>query len=158
FRWSVPDFQHWLSSLRILSRQDAGSLEEPAHGGLWIHQTGGAKILIPEAWLIAVSDDRSLGATFARGDFHIELTATVEASSSTVNAFARRDRKEAVKLVHKKGLRIVQDSEDVFHGYPAYRVQYEGMLKDRVIKGMDIWVLSPKGRWLFNVEGDVPLY
>ena len=29
---------------------------------------------------------------------------------------------------------------------------------DRFVKGRDIWVVSPKARWLFNVEGDVSLY
>jgi hypothetical protein len=37
-------------------------------------------------------------------------------------------------------------------------VHYEGSQNGRVVKGVDIWVLSPKGRWLFNVEGDVSLY
>jgi hypothetical protein len=158
FRWLVPDYQHWLNSLRILSRKDSGSLEDPAHGGLWIHQTGGVKIAIPEPWLIAVSDDRTLGATFAQGGLHTEITATVDLSSPTSREFSRRDKKDALKAVHKKGLRIVHDSNDPFHGLPAFQVQYEGMLNDRVVKGMDIWVISPKGRWLFNVEGDVSLY
>jgi hypothetical protein len=158
FKWSLADFQNWLTSLRILSRKDAGALNDPAMGGLWIHQTGGAKIPVPAPWLIAVSDDRMLGAAFARGDFHTEFTATVEASSPTVREFSARDRKDALKAIRKKGLRIVRESEDAFHGFPSFQVQYEGLLGERVIKGTDIWVLTPKGRWLFNLEGDVSLY
>ena len=60
--------------------------------------------------------------------------------------------------IRKKGLRLVHDSDDLFHGLPAFQVRYEGMLNDRVVKGMDIWVISPKARWLFNLEGDVSLY
>jgi hypothetical protein len=158
FKWVAPDFKHWLTSLRILSREDTGALQDPAHGGLWIHQTGGLKISVPENWLIAVSDDRLLGAAIAQDTQHAMFTATVDLSTPGAKSFRRRDRKEAYKLVHGKGLRIVQDAEDAFHGLPGYKIQYEGMLKDRVVKGIDIWVLSPKGRWLFNVEGDVTLY
>ena len=106
----------------------------------------------------AVSDDRTLGTTLAQGDAHTDLTATVDASSVSVREFTRREKKEAIKSVRKKGLRVVRDREDAFHGYPSFQVEYEGMLKDRLVKGRDIWVLSPKGRWLFNVEGDVSLY
>jgi hypothetical protein len=158
FRWLQPDFQHWLMSVRVLSRQDSGALNDPAHGGLWIHQTGGIKIAMPENWLIAVSDDRSFGATFAQGDQHSEFTATLDLSTSTGKGFSRRDKKDAIKAVRKKGLRITRESEDAFHGLPAFQVNYEGMLKDRLVKGTDIWVLSQKCRWLFNIEGDVSQY
>jgi hypothetical protein len=158
FHWSSPDFENWLTSLRILSRKDAGALQDPARGGLWIHQTGGAKIKISDPWLIAVSDDRLLGVTFARGDFHTEFTATVEVASPSPGAFTSRDRKDILKGIHHKGLRIVRESDQVFHGYPAIEVLYEGMLEERVVKGKDLWVLTPKGRWLFNFEGDVSLY
>ncbi|OGR89357.1 MAG: hypothetical protein A2992_08120 [Elusimicrobia bacterium RIFCSPLOWO2_01_FULL_59_12] len=158
FRWVMPDFQNWIQSLRILSRKDAGALEAPAHGGLWIHQTGGAKIVVPDPWLIAVSDDRTLGATLVQGAFNAALTATVELSTPSLKGFSRRDRKDAVKAVRKKGLRIVRETEDAFHGFPSFQVRYEGMLKERVVKGIDLWVLSPKARWLITLEGDVTLY
>jgi hypothetical protein len=52
----------------------------------------------------------------------------------------------------------VSETEEAFHGYPSLQVQYEGQQDNRVIKGRDIWVLSPKARWLINMEGDVSLY
>jgi hypothetical protein len=158
FKWIVPDFQNWLSTVRVLSRQNKSALAEPSRGGLWIHQTGGIKIPLGQDWLIAVADDRQLGAAFAQDSQHTEFTATVDASSSTDREFAEADRKQALKSLRKKGLRVTNDRLDAFHGYPSYVVEYEGRLNDRVIKGMDIWVLTPKGRWLFNVEGDVSLY
>jgi len=127
FRWLVPDFQQWLASMQVLSRKDSGSLDAPAHGGLWIHQTGGVKIAVPDAWLIAVSDDRTLGATLAQGGQHTELTATVDVSSPTGTGFSRGDKKEARKGVHKKGLRIAHESVEPFHGLPAFQVRYEGL-------------------------------
>jgi hypothetical protein len=158
FKWSAPDFENWLTSLRILSRKDAGALSEPAQGGLWIHQTGGAKIKVSDPWIIAVSDDRTLGVTYARGEFHADFTATVEVGLPPAQTFSSRDRKDIAKAVRQKGLRLLQESEEPFHGFPAYQVRYEGMLKDRLVKGADLWVLTPKGRWLFNFEGDVSLY
>jgi hypothetical protein len=158
FRWLSPDFQHWLNSVQVLSRKDGGALVEPAHGGLWIHQTGGVKISIPSPWLIAVADDRTLGATVVVNSLHSEFTATLDVSSTTGAEFTRDDKKEARKVVYKKGLRIAHESEEPFHGLPSFQLQYEGLSGDRTIKGQDIWVVSPKARWLFNVEGDVSLY
>lgn len=158
FRFALPDFQHWLMSLRVLSRKDSGALADPARGGLWIHQTGGVKILVPTDWLIAVSDDRTLGVTLARGDQHVDLTATVDVSSNTVGEFSQKDKREAFKAIHKEGFRILSETDEPFHGLPARVITYEGTTGARVLKGTDIWVLSPKGRWLFNLEGDVSLY
>ncbi len=158
FRWIAPDFQNWLQSLRILSRKASGELDTPSHGGLWIHQTAAAKIFIPEEWLVGVADDRMLGATFASEALHNSFTATVDPIATPPKEFTRDERKEAVKAVRRKGLRVVSETETPFHGFPSLQVQYEGEFKDRLVRGRDIWVLSPKARWLFNLEGDVSLY
>jgi hypothetical protein len=150
-------YQNWLRSLRVLSRQDSGALLDPAHGGLWIHQTGGLKIFIPEDWLIAVADDRALGATLARGGQHADLTAAVDVSSGSV-ALTIQERAEARSSLHKKGYRLVEESEEPFHAFPALRIQYEGEKESRLIAGQDIWVAGPHGRWLLSLEADVTLY
>ena len=95
FPWLVPDFQQWLGSIRVLSNRDSGALDSPAHGGLWIHQTGGVKIMIPENWLIGVADDRQLGATLANDKMHSEMTATVDVESSASAQVSESDRQEA---------------------------------------------------------------
>ena len=158
FKWTHPDFQNWLNSIRVLRRVNAGTVDTPAHGGLWIHQTAGLKVAIPDAWLVAVADDRSLGITVAEGNLQAAMTITVDVGSSTAQGFSSADKKDATKAIRRKGLRIVGESEEPFHGLPAFEVRYEGESKDRVVKGRDIWVLGPKARWLFNLEGDVSLY
>jgi hypothetical protein len=158
FAGTVPDFQDWLGSLRVLTRRDSGSLDSPAHGGLWIHQTGGIKILIPGEWLIGVSDDHTLGATVVDGDMHSEITATVDVSSRTTQEISPDDQQEARTALEKKGFRVLQATDDPFHGYPAYEISYDGTKNDRYVRGQDIYVASPHGRWLFNMEADGRLF
>src|SRR5260221_161074 len=76
--WTIKDLQNWLGSVHILSRQEAGKLRARAHGGLWVHHTGGAKIEIPDDWLIGVADDSELGATTVRDRMHLAFTAVVD--------------------------------------------------------------------------------
>ncbi len=157
FKWLLPDFEEWLKSFQILSRQDTGALIKPAHGGLWIHQTGGLKVVIPQEWLIAASDDRLLGATFAQPPYHLDFTATVDTAPSALKELTKKEKKEMMKTYKKRGQQITQTSEEPFHSYPAIRVGYEGSKGDRIVEGQDIWVVTPKGRWLINTEGDVSL-
>lgn len=160
FRWIVPDFQGWLTSLRILSRTDSGALGTPAHGGLWIHQNGGVKIWLPSEWLIAVADDLTLGATVVQGTLHNVFTATVDLSSSTIkeNKITRQEKKELRKAIAKKGYRIMKEWEAPFHGFPAFQVEYEGSKDERYVEAQDILVVSPKAHWLFSFEGDLSLF
>ncbi len=48
----------------------------------------------------------------------------------------------------------MSESEEPFHGLSAFHILYEGTDGGRYLRGQDIWVASPKGRWLFNLEGD----
>ena len=82
FPWIVQDFQNWLATVYPLSRQDSGKLDAPAHGGLWVHQTGGAKITIPEDWLIAVADDRQVAAAIASDKMHLDFSAVVDVADA----------------------------------------------------------------------------
>jgi hypothetical protein len=154
FPWIVQDFQNWLPTLRFLSREESGKLESPAHGGLWVHQTGGAKIEIPEDWLIGVADDRQLGATIARDKMHVDFTAVADALSPASHEMSVEEKVQARHTLDAKGHKIVSESEEPFHGLPAFQLIYEDTVDGRFIRGQDLWVWSPKARWLINIEGD----
>ncbi len=158
FPWLVPEFQAWLASVQILSRQGAGALDAPAHGGLWIHQAAGAKVAIPEAWLIAVANDHILGAAIAENDQHSELTVTVDLITEPPVEMTAAGKKHARRVVEKKGYRIVSESDEPFHGLPSFSLKYEGTRRSRFVRGEDRWVMGPQGRWLINLEGDAPFF
>jgi len=154
FPWIVQDFQEWLSSVQRLSREESGKLESPSHGGLWVHQTGGVKIGLPEEWLIGVADDRQVGATIAHDKMHLDFTAEVEVLGTAAKAFGADEKALARKTLDQKGYSITAESEEPFHGFACYRLMYEGTIDGRFVRGQDLWVAGPKGRWLINLEGD----
>ena len=154
FPWMVQDFQNWLASARLLSRRDSGKLDQPAHGGLWVHQTGGAKIAFPDDWLIGVADDRQVGATVARDKMHIDFTAEVEVLGSPAREMPSDDKKEVLQALERKGYKITAESDEPFHGFPCYRLAYEGTIDGRFVRGQDLWVSGPKARWLISQDGD----
>lgn len=158
FLWLVPDFQGWLTNVQVLSRQDSGALNVPAHGGLWVHQTGGARMIIPDDWLIGVVDDRTLGAARAVGEQHAEFTATLEVLGSLPKELTKDDKAAMRSMIEKKGFKVVSETEEPFHGYPAFHVAYEGTTGGRFVKGEDLWITSPKARWFINVEADSRLF
>jgi hypothetical protein len=157
FLWLVPDFQGWLNQVRLLSRRDAGALDTPAHGGVWIHQTGGARVTIPEPWLIGVADDRSLGAAFASDKMHVTLTITVDTPGTAEASLNEKQSDEIRKALEAKHFKVTELTEEPFHGLPSIQASYEGAPGERFVRGQDIYVFSPKGRWLINMEGDAPL-
>ncbi len=157
FPWIVQDFQNWLGTVRILTRQDSGKLESPAHGGLWVHQTGGAKIEVPEDWLIGVADDRQLGIAIARDKMHLAFTAVADVLSPSSREMTLEEKGQARKTLEAKGVKIVAESEEPFHGLPAFQVNYEDTVEGRFIRGQDLWIWSPKARWLISIEGDARL-
>jgi hypothetical protein len=154
FPWIVQDFQNWLVSVRLLSRQDSGKLDTPAHGGLWVHQTGGAKIAFPENWLIGVADDRQVGATVARDKMHLAFTAEVEVLGSPAREMTPDDKKEVRGALERKGYTVTAESDEPFHGYPCFRLTYEGTIDGRFVRGQDLWVSSPRACWLISLDGD----
>ncbi len=158
FPWIVPDFQQWLTTFQVLTNRDSGALAQPSRGGLWIHQTAGAKIALPENWLIGVASDHLLGATVVESKMHSEITVTVDTGPNPPGELTATDRAEARRTIEKKGLRILTQSDEPFHGLPAYLLTYDGTTGGRYVKGEDIWVVSPKARWLLNIEGDGPLF
>ena len=158
FPWVVQDFQNWLTSIHLLSRQGSGKLEAPAHGGLWVHQTGGAKITIPEDWLIGVADDRQVGATIARDRMHLAFSAVVNVLSPAGHEMSLQEKEEARKALEAKDYKILAQSEEPFHGLPAFQLTYEGATDGRFIHGQDLWVWSPKARWLISLDGDSRLW
>ncbi|HVO32854.1 MAG TPA: hypothetical protein VMU17_03005 [Elusimicrobiota bacterium] len=158
FLWLVPDFQGWLTHVQTLTRRDSASLADPAHGGLWIHQAGGAKVLVPDNWLIGVADDRHVGATIARGDQHSEMTATVDAGLAGTTPIGEDEKAADRRSIESQGFRVVSESEEPFHGCPALTLAYDGNRGGRFVKGEDLWVAGPRGRWLINIEGDGPLF
>jgi hypothetical protein len=157
FPWIVEDFQNWLATVHLLSRRDAGKLEAPAHGGLWVHQTAGAKIAFPDNWLIGVADDRQVGAAAARDKMHLSFTATVDVMAPASKEFDPKEKEEARRVLTEKGYTIVSESDEPFHGLPSFRVAYEGTIAGRFIRGQDLWAKSPKGHWLISLDGDGPL-
>ena len=154
FPWIVQDFQNWLNTIHVLSRQDSGKLAAPSHGGLWVHQTGGAKITFPEDWLIGVADDRQVGAAIARDKAHIDFTAVVEVLGPKPQEMSADDKAQARKTLDQKGYAVLTESEEPFHGLPCYRLAYEGTLDGRFVRGQDLWITSSHGRWLISLEGD----
>jgi len=157
FPWIVQDYQNWLNTVRLLFRQDSGKLDTPAHGGVWVHQTGGAKIEIPADWLIGVADDRQLGATIAVDKMHIDLTAVADVLAPASSEMTLAEKDAARKAVKEKGHTITGESQEPFHGLPAFQIAYEDTVDGRFFRGQDLWVWSPKARWLINVEGDARL-
>lgn len=153
FPWVVQDFQNWLLMVYPLSREDSGKLEAPSHGGLWIHQMGGAKIAFPEDWLIGVADDRQVGATLARDKMHLDFTAVVDAMRPS-SPLDQKEKDEARRTLEKKEFKIISESDEPFHGYPCFQLTYEGAVDDRFVRGEDLWISSPKARWLISLEGD----
>ncbi len=154
FPGMVPSFQEWLTSVHLLSRRDSGKLEAPSLGGLWVHQTGGAKISIPETWLIGVADDRQLGATIARDKMTLSFTVVVDAVSKERQEVPVSDKAQARKALEEKGHKILDESDEPFHGLPAFRMAYDGTIDGKYIRGQDLWIMSPTARWLINIEGD----
>jgi hypothetical protein len=154
FPWIVQDFQNWLTSVRLLTRQDSGKLDTPAHGAMWVHQTGGAKIAFPEEWLVGVADDRQVGATIARDKVHLDFTATVEVLGAAAKDVTAEEKTAARHALEQKGYAITAESDEPFHGLPCNRLIYEGTIDGRFIRGQDLWVASPRARWLISLEGD----
>jgi hypothetical protein len=158
FPWIVQDFQTWLTSVQKLSRTDSGLLTAPSHGGLWVHQTGGAKIGFPEEWLVGVADDRQVGATIARDKMHLDFTAVVEVLGSPAKEITTDEKKAARDAITKKSYSVTTESEEPFHGFPCYRLSYEGTVDGRFLRGQDLWVASPRALWLISIEGDGAFY
>ncbi len=154
FPWLVQDYQNWLNSVHLLTRQESGKLQAPSHGGVWVHQTAGARISIPEEWLIGVADDRQVGATVVRGKMHLVFSAVVDAMAPSSRIMSKNEKEEARQALKNKGRTIVLESEEPFHGLPAYQIVYEDTIDGRFVRGQDQWVWSPRARWLINVEGD----
>jgi hypothetical protein len=67
------------------------------------------------------------------------------------------EKQEARKALQSKGRTAVSESEEPFHGLPAFRIEYEYASDGRFIRGEDIWVSSAKARWLISLEGDSKL-
>jgi len=158
FPWIVQDYQNWLGTVQFLFRQDGGKLSAPARGGVWVHQTGGAKIELPADWLIGVADDRQLGAATVSEKMHMEFSAVADALSPAAKEMTPDEKEQARKTLKDKGHSIVAESLEPFHGLPAYQIVYEDTVDGRFIRGQDLWVWSPKARWLINLEGDARLY
>lgn len=152
FPWMVQDYQAWLAGVHLLSRQESGKVLSPSHGGIWVHQTGGARIEIPEEWLIAVADDRQLGATLARDKMSLSFSAVVDVN--TTAAMTSSEKEEARRALRQKGRTISSESEEPFHGLPTFQLVYEYADQGRFFRSQDLYVQSPKGRWLISVEGD----
>ncbi len=154
----IADFENWVGSLQILARTTGGALLEPAHGGIWVHVAGGARVAIPGDWLIGIADDQHMGATLVQADQHTEVTATVDTALTGATALTEEERAMDRHALVSEGFRILHESDEPFHGLPAYALAYDGKRGARFVKGQDLWVASSRGRWLFNIEGDGPLF
>jgi len=152
----VTEFQTWLASLRVLSRQQAGALDAPARGGLYLNLAGRLRMPIPDHWLVGVANDRTLGLGIVQEEWEGSFTLTAEPLSKE-SEWTDRTRKEARESLTKRGLRIQQTDDNPFHGYPAYSLAFDGNKNGKFIKGQDIWVMSPTAQWLISIEGDGPL-
>jgi len=148
-----PLFENWLKQVSLVGPAENDALLQPSHGGLWIHQSGGLRIKVPTAWLIGVSNARTLGMTISQDDQHSELTATVDILN-TAKEILPNEKTDAEQALEKKGYRLLSESDEPFHGLAALRLEYDGQKGARYIRGEDIWVASAKGRWLFSMEGD----
>ncbi len=157
FPWMVQDYQNWLGTVYLLNRQGSGKLLAPSHGGLWVHQTGGVKIEIPDEWLIGVADDRQIGATIVRDKMNLAFSAVTDVLAPAERAMTPAEKEEARKALKQKGRTVVLESEEPFHGLPAFQIVYEFSEGGRFVRGQDLWVWSPKARWLISVEGDSKL-
>lgn len=157
FPWLVQEYQSWLNQVHILSRQASGKLIAPSFGGIWVHQTGGVRIEIPGDWLIGVADDRQLGATIARDKMSLAFTAVVDSLSGTPRALSAAEKEEARRALKSKDRKLALEGDEPFHGLPAYQIVYEYSDGARFVRGQDIWVVSPKARWLISIEGDSKL-
>jgi hypothetical protein len=154
FAQLVPEFQQWVSSIQMLSREGSGKLAAPSHGGLWVHQTAGAKIPFSEEWLVGVADDRQVGATIARDKMHLDFTAVADVLTTLTKEILPEEKVAARRAITAKGYAVTSETEDPFHGYPAFQINYEGTIDGRFVRGKDLWVASPKARWLISLEGD----
>jgi hypothetical protein len=154
FPWIVQDFQEWLTSVHRLSREESGKLAAPAHGGLWVHQTGSVKIGFPEEWLVGVADDHQVGATMARDKMHLDFTVAVEVFRSPPKEINKAEKATARQTLGQKSYSITAESDEPFHGLPCFRLSYEGTLDGRFVRGQDLWVAGPRALFLISLEGD----
>lgn len=154
----VPGFQEWLERVRFLSRDNGGSLDAPSHGGLWIHQTGGARIAFPAIWGVGAADDRQVGAAYTDHQQEVTFTMTVGDPGVPAGEASEADRARIRKDLRSRGFRITEETDEPFHGHPSLQVAYEGAQNKRFLKGRDIWVYTPRGRWLINLQGDSRLF
>ncbi len=129
----------------------------PARGGLWIHQTGGVKVPIPDEWLIGVADDRQIGAAAKREKMHVDFTMTASLLEESAPESLAAHRAQARKDLESNRYRVTAETEEPYHGYPSFQLSYEGTVKGRFVRGQDIWVFSPKAIWLISIDGDAPL-
>jgi len=152
----VPDFQTWVGTLRVLSQRQAGALDAPSRGGLYLNLGGRIRVPIPDSWLIGVANDRTFGAAIVQDEKEVSWTLTAEPrrADATLNDRARR---EARASLTRRDLRIQNSHEDAFHGYAALTLAFDGNKNGRFVKGQDIWVWSPGALWLISIEGDGPL-
>ena len=54
------------------------------------------------------------------------------------------EKEEARKALEAKDYKIVGQSEEPFHGLPAFELVYEGTQDGRFVRGQDIWVFEPQ--------------
>jgi hypothetical protein len=159
FPWQVPEFQKWLNAVQFLGRQDSGALTVPARGGIWLQREVGARVAFPEQWLIGAADDRLVAAALAQEDKHSEITITADPmptpATLEVDSKTRHDARAGLAA---KDFTVTAETEEPFHGYPALRLAYQGYRKNRFVKGIDLWIISPKAHWLINIEGDGTLF
>lgn len=153
FPWQVPEFQKWLAEVQTLSRRESGALNVPSHGGLWIHAEGGARVPFPDEWLVGVANDHLVGAALVRDEQHSEITVTLEPHPAANDLDAKTKASTRADFA-RKDWKIAAESEEPFHGYPAWDVEWQGYRAQRFVRGRDIWVVTPKARWLISLEAD----
>jgi len=153
----VPEYQAWLLTLRALSLRDSGALDTPSRGGLYIHLASRVRVPVPDTWLVGVANDHSFGAAIVDGEKNVRWSMTLLPRRATGEELTSAFRKDAKSSLTKQGLRILQESENPFHGYTALALTFDGNKNQRFIKGQDLWVWSPTAQWLISIEGDGPL-
>ena len=158
FDTMAEGFDRWLNSIQILRNHDSGALRDPTHGGLWIHQTAGAKIRVPESWLVGAVNERLLGVVIRDQKAQGAWTVTVDAVPSDLQGLSDKQKLDLRKAVEGKGFKIVSESAEPFHGLPSYRLLYEGYRGERFIHATDMLVVSPKAHWLFSFDADSALF